>query len=88
MDWDGVGTFALFLASGAVGISVVMLKAYGLKLKAKLEQERLRSHEASDSAELLEKVDALEAELNRLTDRVDFTEKLLGSGKPGATAAE
>ena len=84
MDWDGVGTFALFLATGAVGISVVMLKAYGLKLRAKLEREQLRQHGAADSQELLEKVESLQTEVGRLTERLDFTEKLLNSGEKQA----
>lgn len=80
MDWDGVGTFALFLASGAVGISVVMLKAYKLKVQARLEQERLRRHNDQDTEELLERVDSMQAQISSLTARVDFNERLLESG--------
>jgi len=80
MDWDGVGTFALFIASGAVGVSITLLKAYKAKLQAGLERERLRAHRSGDSVELAEKVTALESQVGRLTDRLDFTERLLERG--------
>lgn len=32
VDWDGVGTFALFLSSGAVGLGFIALRAYKAKL--------------------------------------------------------
>ena len=88
MDWDGVGTFALFLASGAVGISLVMLRAYKLKLEARLERERLRRQSGADSEELMDKLEALEATVDRLTDRVDFTERLIGSGEQASAGTE
>ena len=79
MDWDGVGTFALFLASGTVGVFLVLLRAYKMKLAAKLDLERLRrSSTASD--EVLEQVRGLETKVDRLTERVDFAERLLGDG--------
>ena len=80
MDWDGVGTFAMFLASGAVGVSVAMLKAYKAKLAANLERERIRAHRGEDGVEVMEKLQALESQVGRLADRVDFTERLLESG--------
>lgn len=80
MDWDGVGTFAMFLASGAVGVSIAMLKAYKAKLAANLERERIRAHSGEDAAEVLDKLATLESQMGRLSDRVDFTERLLGSG--------
>ena len=80
MDWDGVGTFAMFLASGAVGVSIALLKAYKAKLAANLERERIRAHRGEDAADVLDKLNALESQVGRLADRVDFTERLLGSG--------
>lgn len=80
MDWDGVGTFALFIASGAVGVSLALLRAYKAKLQAGLERERLRAQRGGDAAELTEKVAHLEAQVGRLTDRLDFTERLLQRG--------
>ena len=79
MDWDGVGTFALFLASGAVGMGLIALRAYKAKLAAKLDWERLR-RSSTPPDEVLEQIRELENKVHRLTDRVDFTERLLGDG--------
>ena len=43
MDWDGIGAFALFFSSGAVGLGLIALRAYKAKLASKLDWERLRS---------------------------------------------
>ena len=79
MDWDGVGTFALFLASGAVGVGLIALRAYKAKLAAKLDWERLR-RSITPPDEVLEQIRDLETKVHRLTDRVDFAERLLGDG--------
>ena len=80
MDWDGVGTFALFISSGAVGLGVIALRAYKAKLASRLEWARL---ERSDDVpeQTLGQIRDLEDQLLRLTERVDFTESLLGSGE-------
>jgi len=79
VDWDGVGTFAMFLASGAVGVGIVALKAYKAKLAAKLDFARLeRDRETPD--EVQEQIRDLEDQVQRLNERLDFTEKLLSSG--------
>ena len=77
MDWGGIDTFALFLSSGAVGVSLVALRAYKAKLASKLEWARL---ERADDvpADTSDQVRELEEKVQRLTERVDFTEKLLG----------
>ncbi len=83
MDWDGVGTFALFISSGAIGLGIIALRAYKAKLASKLEWARLeRADDAPEQG--LERIDDLEEQVQRLTERVDFTEKLLGSGRDGA----
>ena len=79
MDWDGVGTFALFFASGGVGVFLILLRAYKMKLAAKLELERLR-HASTPTDEVLEQIRDLETKVHRLTERVDFAERLLGDG--------
>ena len=79
MDWDGVGTFALFLSSGAVGLGLVLLKAYRLRLQHKMEMARLKDR-SDGSEEVLEHLQHLEQRLARLDERVDFTEKLLTEG--------
>jgi hypothetical protein len=79
VDWDGVGTFAMFLASGAVGVGIIALKAYKAKLASKLEWARLdRESHAPDDVQ--EQIQGLEDQVQRLTERLDFTEKLLASG--------
>ena len=81
MDWDGIGTFALCLSSGAVGLGVIAFKAYAAKLASKIEMEQLRrSSPAPD--ELTEHMRYLEDQVQRLTERVDFTERLIGQGSP------
>jgi hypothetical protein len=79
MDWDGVGTFALFIGSGAVGLGIVGLRAYKAHLASKLEWARLkRTDDVPEEA--LGQIRDLEAQVQRLTERVDFTENLLGPG--------
>ena len=80
MDMDGIGTFALFLSSGAIGISLVLLRAYHLKLKARIEEARIDAI-SSDT------IDELRHEMHRLSERVDFTERLLARGKQTEPAA-
>jgi hypothetical protein len=79
VDWDGVGTFALFIATGGIGVSIVALRAYKAKLAAKLEWARLeRTEDLPEQA--LEQIRDLEEQVQRLTERVDFTERLIGQG--------
>ena len=79
MDWDGVGTFALFISSGAVGVGIILLKAYRLRLEARLEERRMRQlNSPMPSDEVGEQLEALSAEVQRLNERLDFTERLLG----------
>lgn len=80
MDWDGVGTFALFMASGAVGVGMIMLKAYKAKLEARLEEKRLQRLDAGPDEEVLDHLRDLATQVKRLTERVDFSERLLDGG--------
>jgi hypothetical protein len=76
MDWDGIGTFALFIGSGAIGVGMIMLRAYKATLAAKLEGARLeRSSGDTDYAQ--EQIRELEDKVRRLSERVEFNEKLL-----------
>ena len=80
MDWDGIGTFALFFSSGAVGLGIIALRAYKARLASKLELARIeRANDVTD--ETREQLHNLEDKVRRLTDRVDFTERLLGDGQ-------
>ena len=87
MDWDGIGTAALFLASGGAVVSWTLLKAYSLKLKAKIEQERIRAG-SHGTDEVLEELHALTTQVHRLSERLDFTEKLVGSGQRPTASEE
>ena len=80
MDWDGIGTWALFFSSGAVGVGLIALNAYKAKLASKLEWERLR-RSAGPGDEVVEQIQDLEAKVQRLTERADFTERLVGDGR-------
>ncbi|MDH3223086.1 MAG: hypothetical protein OEO23_05170 [Gemmatimonadota bacterium] len=85
MDWDGVGTFALFIASGAVGVTLAFVRAYKAKLAAGLERERIRAARGEESGELRERLATVETQLDRLHERLDFTERLLGSDDRAAS---
>lgn len=87
MDWDGVGTFALFIATGGVGMAIVALRAYKAKLASKLEWARLeRADEVPERVQ--EQIRDLEDQVERLTERLDFTEKLLAPKAEGAQAPD
>ena len=85
MDMDGVGTMAMFLSSGVIGVSLIVLAGYRMRLKASLEQERLRQPSAGDVDELRDEIhDLIErqgAEIAELNERLDFAERLLAKGK-------
>jgi hypothetical protein len=80
VDWDGIGTFALFLSSGAVGVAIIMLRAYKARLAAKLEWARLAAGGGPDDAQ--EQIRDLEEQVRKLTERVEFNERLLEGGRP------
>jgi len=89
VDWDGIGTFALFISTGAVGVGIIAFKAYAARLASKLEIEKLRrSNSAPD--EVTEHLRDLELQVHRLTERVDFTERLLGeeSSQPAPESSD
>lgn len=84
MDWDGVGTFALFLSSGAVGLGIIALKAYKARLASKLERARLERSQ-DDREYTTERIQELEDQVRRISERVEFTDQLLtGEGAEGA----
>ncbi len=79
MDWDGIGTAALFLGTGGIGVAMIALRAYKARLASRLEWKRLRrSNPLSD--EDLEQIRDLKTKVRRLSERVEFTERLLGKG--------
>ncbi len=82
MPADMIATIVFFAISGIVGAGVIGLNAYKTKLAAKLEWARL--HAAEDVPEQAQgQIQDLEERLERLTERVDFNEKLLDAGPKG-----
>jgi len=90
VDWDGIGSVALFLGWGAIGVAIVALRAYKAKLASKLDWERLRLSNIQRDADplLAEQIQDLEMHVLRLTERVDFTERLLTEGKTDPVESE
>lgn len=85
MDWDGVGTFALFLSSGAIGLGIIALRGYQARLASKLELARLeRGRDARDDTS--ERLQELEDQVKSIGERVDFTDQLLQ--KPASAPTE
>ncbi len=85
MDWDGVGTFALFLSMGGVSLGLMVLAGFRMKLKQRLELQRLQGDSPDEIEHLREELhDILEqqnAQIVDLQERLDFTERLLTKGK-------
>lgn len=84
MDWDGIGVFAMFMASGAVGVGVVALRAYRARLSSKLELARI-NRPAAVQEDVQGQLQDLESRVHQLTERLDFTERLLETGQKDAT---
>jgi len=80
VDWDSLGAFALFMSGGAIGVGVIFLRVYSLKLKSVLERERIRAG-ANASDETAEQLQILTDQVERLSERMDFTERLLSPGE-------
>jgi len=79
---DIIAIIVFIAISGIVGAGVIGLYAYKTKLASKLEWARL--HAAEDVPEQsLGQIQDLEERLERLTERVDFNEKLLDAGPKG-----
>ena len=70
----------MFLSLGAIGVGLIVLRAFKAKLASNLEWERLRRSDTPPE-EVLEQIQYLEAQVHRLTERVDFTERLVGDGR-------
>lgn len=85
MDWDGLGTLALFFSMGGVSLGLMVLAGFRMKLKQRLELQRLEGGSHEDVEQLREEMhDALEqqhAQIADLQERLDFTERLLTKGK-------
>jgi hypothetical protein len=78
VDWDGIGTAALFLSSGVISVGVITLRAYAMRLQHRLELERLQ-HSGRDDSELAETLVTMQDQMVRLNERLDFNERLLSS---------
>ena len=60
-----------------VVVAALVLRAYRDHLAAKLDAAEIGD---ATTAATLDRIEALEAEVERLTDRADFTDRLLESG--------
>ena len=84
MDMDGIGSFALFLSSGAIGIGFIILAGFRLKLKNQLELERMRGESGESVDQLREEIhdiiDHQNTQIAELQERVDFAERVLAKG--------
>jgi nitrogen regulatory protein PII-like uncharacterized protein len=79
---DIIAIIVFFAISGIVGAGILGLLAYKMRLASKLEWARV--HAAEDVPEqALEQIQDLQEQVERLTERVDFTEKLLDAGRKG-----
>ena len=81
MDWDSIGMFALFMSGGGITLGVLAYNAYLQTLEARNDRERMKL-EAAGSPELQAEVELLADRVDKLTERLDFTERLLSSGAP------
>ena len=87
--WNTAGAFALFISSGAVGVGMILLAGYRMKLKHRLEEARLKSASLEGLDEFRQEVHELlaqqQAQLDEVHERLDFAERLLtqGRGKEG-----
>ena len=90
MDMDGIGTFALFLSSGALGMGLIWLAALRMKLKNQLERERLQQSDGHNDLreEMHERFERQEANIGELQERLDFTERLLSRGRAEESARD
>ena len=93
MDFDGIGTMALFLSSGAVGVGLIILAGYRMRLKAEIEKHRLgASGSTSDLDDLRDEMRETLAQqatqIDELHERLDFSERLLARGKPDELAGD
>lgn len=85
MDFDSIGAFALFISSGAVGAGLILLAGFRMKLKADIDKLRLgdSGREAMEELreELQQTIARQAAEIDELSERLDFTERLLTEGR-------
>lgn len=63
---------------GLLGLGGLLLGAYKVRLDA--ERERAELAGGSMDQRTVARIDELEEQVQRLTERADFTDKLLGSG--------
>ena len=93
MDFDGIGTMALFLSCGAVGVGLIILAGYRMRLKAQIEKHRLGgSGSTSDLDDLRDEIrDTLAqqaTQIDEIHERLDFAERLLTHGKARELAGD
>jgi hypothetical protein len=69
----------LVLFIGGFIVLSPITRRLGLLLESRLQKEKLEGPSSEELKELQQVIQGLEAEIRRLSDRQDFTEKLLSS---------
>ena len=79
MDFGPIIALVSIGLGGFLGLGGLLLGAY----KVKLDAERKRAELAAGAADqwAVARIEELEDQVERLTERVEFTDKLLGSGR-------
>jgi hypothetical protein len=80
MDMGALIALVSIAIAGALGLGGLLLGAYKVRLDA--ERERAELEPGGGDPRTLARIEELELQVERLTERADFTEKLLGSGRP------
>lgn len=70
---------------GVLGLGGLLLGAYKVRLDAERDREEVAAGRMDGRT--LSRIEELEAQVERLTERADFTDKLLGSGREGQVSS-
>ena len=85
MDWDNLApmlvAITLILTAGGVAILRPISKRAGELLEVMAKEKREPRRVSEDTRRMLELMESMHARLDRLEERQDFTDSLLGSGR-------
>lgn len=81
MNIGAVIALVSIVLGALLGLGGLLLGAYKVRLDAQVERSQMGAVGMDRRA--LERIEELEAQVERLTERADFTDKLLGSGRDG-----
>ncbi len=78
MDVGAIIALVAILTGGLLGLGGLLLGAYKVRLDAQRERDEIAA--AGLDRRVMARIDELETQVERLNERADFTDKLLGSG--------